>query len=67
MKAGRALTAGVAAVTAVVLLRRRRTAPERADLYFDDGSLVSLDRSSPDGARLLALAEDVLRAQRTAA
>ena len=33
-----------AAVGAVVLLRRRaRSAPLRADLYFADGSMLSLD------------------------
>jgi hypothetical protein len=32
---------------------------ERVDLYYDDGSLVSLDEH--DGATLLAIARDALR------
>ena len=33
---------------------------ERADLYYDDGTLVSLEES--EGAQLLAIARDALRA-----
>ena len=40
---------------------RRR---ERADLYFADGSMLSLSDGSADGARLLPLARDVLRTAR---
>ena len=48
---------------AVGLVRRgasRRR--ERVDLYFEDGSMVSLADGSPDGDRLLALGREVLRA-----
>ena len=38
---------------------RRR---ERVDLYYDDGSMLSLDRSSPGLAQLLPLARGVLDA-----
>ena len=38
---------------------RRR---ERVDLYYADGSMVSLGDGSPDAARLLALGRDALRA-----
>ena len=38
---------------------RRR---ERVDLYYDDGSMVSLAEGSPEGDRLLPLARDTLRA-----
>jgi hypothetical protein len=38
---------------------RRR---ERVDLYFEDGSMVSLADGSPDGDRLLALGREALRA-----
>ena len=43
---------------------RRRFSGRRArvDLYYDDGSMVSLTEGSPDGDRLLPLARDVLRA-----
>jgi hypothetical protein len=42
-------------------LERRR---ERVDLYFADGSMLSLSDGSADGARLLPLARDVLRSAR---
>ncbi len=48
-----------AAAGAVVFLRRRSSAgQERADLYFEDGSMLSLDRASPelDGLTLAARA-----------
>jgi hypothetical protein len=43
---------------------RRRAARrrERVDLYFEDGSLVSLAEGSPGAERLLPLAHDVLHA-----
>jgi hypothetical protein len=48
---------------AAVLLRRRAAQHrERADLYFDDGSMISLVEGSADAERLLPLARDVLRA-----
>ena len=40
---------------------RRR---ERVDLYYDDGSMVSLPDGSPDSERLLALGREALRATR---
>ena len=48
------------------VLYRRRTARrrERIDLYYDDGSMLSLSRGSPDVARLLPLAREVLDAAR---
>jgi hypothetical protein len=48
---------------AVVVYRRRFAARrERLDLYYEDGSLVSIEQGSDRGARLLPLAHDVLRA-----
>ena len=49
-----------------VILYRRRFArrPDRVDLYFEDGSMVSVAESSADGERLLPLARDVLYAAR---
>jgi hypothetical protein len=47
------------------LYARRGRADERVDLYFMDGSIVSLDGDSPEAARLLPLAYDALRAART--
>jgi hypothetical protein len=39
---------------------------ERLDLYFDDGSFVTFEASSAEGARLLPLARQVLVAARHA-
>ena len=41
---------------------RRRSARNRTrvDLYFDDGSMLSLAEGSPEAERLLPLAQDVL-------
>jgi hypothetical protein len=58
--------AGLAAgIGATVLARRRREARrERVDLYYSDGSMVSLDGDAPEGERLLALAREALAAAR---
>jgi hypothetical protein len=48
-----------------ILYRRRFGARrERVDLYYEDGSMVSLSGGSPEAERLLPLARDVLRAAR---
>jgi hypothetical protein len=52
------------ALGAFVVIRRRRAADDAADVWFDDGSIVSLPRSSPAGGRLAELADDVLSAAR---
>jgi hypothetical protein len=41
---------------------RRR---ERVDLYFADGSMVSVAGDSPEAARLIPLAREAVRAVRT--
>jgi hypothetical protein len=40
------------------------TGRERLDLYFDDGSFVTFGSSSPEAARVLPLAHQVLAAAR---
>jgi hypothetical protein len=57
---------GVAAGIGATLFARRRRADrrERVDLYYSDGSMVSLDAGVPDGARLLGLAREALAASR---
>ena len=64
----RALAVGVAAVgsaAGAVFLRRRATRRrERAELYFADGSLVTLTQGSPEPDTILAHARDVLAAAR---
>jgi hypothetical protein len=47
------------------LYARRGRAQERIDLYFADGSMVSLAEDSPDAARLIPLAREAMRAART--
>jgi len=42
-------------------LRRHAAARERADLYFADGSMLSLTNGAPGTDRLLPLARDVIR------
>ena len=50
-----------------IVFYRRRFAPkrERADLYYEDGSLVSLEQGSDGADGVLPLASDVLRAARS--
>ncbi len=47
---------------AVLLRRRAARHRERADLYFDDGSMISLVEGTAEAERLFPLARDVLRA-----
>jgi hypothetical protein len=44
----------------VILRRRRGRHARRADLYFDDGSMLSVAAGSPEGERLLPLAYEAL-------
>jgi hypothetical protein len=57
---GFAALAGAAAGALVLLRRRAETRGARADLYFDDGSMLSLDDHAPE-------IDALLRAARTAA
>jgi hypothetical protein len=45
-------------------IRRQVAQRERADLYFEDGSMLSLTNGSPGADRLLPLARDVIRKTR---
>jgi hypothetical protein len=60
-----ALALGVASLLGIGLYARRGRPDERFDLYFADGSMVTLDRASPEAARLLTPAYDALRAARS--
>ena len=45
----------------LLYLARRRTTPrERVHLYYDDGSMVTLEPSAPQAERLLAVARAAL-------
>jgi hypothetical protein len=59
----RRFLAGVAlagSVAAAVLLRRRAQSRERVDVYFEDGSMISL----ADGSTILPLARRILETVR---
>jgi hypothetical protein len=47
------------------LYAKRGRRRERVDLYFADGSMVSVTGDSPHAARLLPLARDAVRAARS--
>ncbi len=66
MRRSSATLIGVAAgmLAGGAFIRRRTTARERVDLYYEDGSMVSLTDGAADAGRLLSLARDVLRAAR---
>jgi hypothetical protein len=52
------------AAAAVVFRRRASRLRERAELYFADGTIVSLSDGSPGAERLLAHARELLAAAR---
>ena len=62
----KALVLLAAAAGAVALLRRRRATAARVDVYYEDGSMISLERGTPRADRMLALAADALAAARLA-
>jgi hypothetical protein len=47
-------------------IRRQAAQRDRADLYFEDGSMLSLTNGSPGAERLLPLAREVIRQAHTA-
>jgi hypothetical protein len=52
------------ALGAVLLRRRMARGRERVELYFEDGSLVSLTEGSPDAELLLFHARELLAGAR---
>jgi hypothetical protein len=42
-------------------VRRQTAQRDRADLYYEDGSMLSLTNGAPGAERLLPLAREVLR------
>jgi hypothetical protein len=59
---------GAGSFLGTVLYRRRSVRSRtRLDVYFDDGSMVSLAAGSPDADRLLPHAGEVLAASRGSA
>lgn len=47
-------------VAGAALIRRQAANRERADLYFEDGSMLSLTNGSPGAERLLPLARRLI-------
>jgi len=50
----------VGAFVGAAFIRRRTAQADRADLYFEDGSMLSLSDGSPGADRLLPLARRIL-------
>jgi hypothetical protein len=59
---GLASLAGVALAATAFVRRGAGRRRERVDLYYEDGSMVSLPEGSPGAGRLLALGRETLRA-----
>jgi hypothetical protein len=59
---GRGVVLALLAAGAGAVLLRRRTVSrgEHVDLYYDDGSMVSLEAGSPSAERMLAVAREAL-------
>jgi len=51
-------------IGAIAYRRRFSNRRARVDLYYEDGSMISVGEGSPEGDKLLPLARDVLRASR---
>jgi hypothetical protein len=49
-----------ASLVCAVLFRRRSRRREHLDVYFDDGSMVSLSDGSPEASTVLPLARRIL-------
>ena len=66
MRRSTATLLGVAGgmLAGAAFVRRRGAQRERVDLYYEDGSMVSLSNGSPDAERLLPLAREILRSAR---
>jgi hypothetical protein len=62
MRRSAALILGAVAgmLAGAAFIRRRTADAERADLYFDDGSMLSLTNGSPGAERLLPLARRII-------
>jgi hypothetical protein len=67
MRARKALAVAAtlgSAAGAVVLRRRSGRRRDRAELYFDDGSLMTVTQGSPEAESLLRHARELLAAAR---
>jgi len=62
---GLTLAVGSVAGSALIFKRKRERNASRADLYFEDGSMLSLTNGSPGADRLLPKAREILRQAQT--
>jgi len=62
---GLATLAAIALSAAVVLRRRALGSRQRVDLYYEDGSMATLEEGTPEARPLLAHARDALAATHT--
>jgi hypothetical protein len=61
MRRHRLLAGALAAsLAAAVVFRRRTRRRDRVEVYFDDGTTVSLDDGSPEASTVLPLARRIL-------
>ena len=66
-KAVAGLALGAGTLAGVVAMRRRSARPrDRVDVYFEDGSMVSLADGAPEASTVLPLARRILETTRTA-
>ena len=64
MGKGKFALALVAAGSVAFFMRKRKRRRERIDLYYDDGSMVSLEPGTVGAGRVAPYASDALRAVR---
>ena len=60
-----ALLLAVSSLLGIGLYARRGRRQDRVDLYFADGSMVSLEGDSPQAAHLIPPAREAIRAARS--
>jgi len=67
MRRSAAAIVGIATgmLVGAAFFRRRAVNAERADLYFEDGSMLSLSNGSPGADRLIPLARQIIGQART--
>ena len=51
----------VGMLAGAAFVRRRGALRERVDVYFEDGSMLSLSNGSQDAERLIPIAREILR------
>jgi hypothetical protein len=56
---GRFLVLLVAIGSAIFFWRRKNRSPERVDLYYADGSMITLAPEAPDTVEIFSLAREI--------